>query len=412
MGLRNLIVRITGDNSSLKQSLNESEQSVQGFGSRAASWLKGAFAVGAVVEFGRRVVETYDALSDKFEIAIAGVKEALWKFGNNLANLDFSNFIGSLNEAYNEGKKLAEQLDALAERRAYDDYILTLKRQQSAELRETIKNKALDLDVRKKAAADRQKLEQEIFERTKNLDQKEFDLAKEAWAVKNKQTGLSPDEAARITGVVNAFPEDIRSRMETGYQSAAGIMGKQGAYEYLMSGKGRDIFGNTGNLTPDQITDFIKYSNMLMTGEKDTVIKLFESYKAYSEAKIDAQERFNAVLKETTGLEIKQDETYANLPKAALLPSGGFYGNTIDAQRQAINRIFGFNPDTVGLATKGLSKSQSKATFDLNSGLTDTQKLVMKLTDQFSSYRDWETDRKSTRLNSSHSGESRMPSSS
>ena len=29
----------------------------------------------------------------------------------------------------------------------------------------------------------------------------------------------------------------------------------------------------------------------------------------------------------------------------------------------------------------------------------------------FGSYRDWETDRKSTRLNSSHSGESRMPSS-
>ena len=29
----------------------------------------------------------------------------------------------------------------------------------------------------------------------------------------------------------------------------------------------------------------------------------------------------------------------------------------------------------------------------------------------FSVYRDWETDRKSTRLNSSHSGESRMPSS-
>ena len=29
----------------------------------------------------------------------------------------------------------------------------------------------------------------------------------------------------------------------------------------------------------------------------------------------------------------------------------------------------------------------------------------------YSAYRDWETDRKSTRLNSSHSGESRMPSS-
>ena len=30
---------------------------------------------------------------------------------------------------------------------------------------------------------------------------------------------------------------------------------------------------------------------------------------------------------------------------------------------------------------------------------------------KMSCYRDWETDRKSTRLNSSHSGESRMPSS-
>ena len=30
---------------------------------------------------------------------------------------------------------------------------------------------------------------------------------------------------------------------------------------------------------------------------------------------------------------------------------------------------------------------------------------------QMGAYRDWETDRKSTRLNSSHSGESRMPSS-
>ena len=37
---------------------------------------------------------------------------------------------------------------------------------------------------------------------------------------------------------------------------------------------------------------------------------------------------------------------------------------------------------------------------------------VVKLLNHISTnYRDWETDRKSTRLNSSHSGESRMPSS-
>ena len=38
-------------------------------------------------------------------------------------------------------------------------------------------------------------------------------------------------------------------------------------------------------------------------------------------------------------------------------------------------------------------------------------RLIMKVDDYGCFYRDWETDRKSTRLNSSHSAKSRMPSS-
>ena len=41
-----------------------------------------------------------------------------------------------------------------------------------------------------------------------------------------------------------------------------------------------------------------------------------------------------------------------------------------------------------------------------SSGLLELENGVIKQT-----YRDWETDRKSTRLNSSHSAKSRMPSS-
>ena len=43
--------------------------------------------------------------------------------------------------------------------------------------------------------------------------------------------------------------------------------------------------------------------------------------------------------------------------------------------------------------------------------LEETSKYFQRLASVGESYRDWETDRKSTRLNSSHSGESRMPSS-
>ena len=54
-----------------------------------------------------------------------------------------------------------------------------------------------------------------------------------------------------------------------------------------------------------------------------------------------------------------------------------------------------------------------------NDGFKEAQRVQITLIDDWEwrvtckdgCYRDWETDRKSTRLNSSHSGESRMPSS-
>ena len=48
-------------------------------------------------------------------------------------------------------------------------------------------------------------------------------------------------------------------------------------------------------------------------------------------------------------------------------------------------------------------------------GMSDYAKQIKEASGNFdtmkTSYRDWETDRKSTRLNSSHSAKSRMPSS-
>ena len=46
-----------------------------------------------------------------------------------------------------------------------------------------------------------------------------------------------------------------------------------------------------------------------------------------------------------------------------------------------------------------------------NTVICDDCLIAMKEIPDMSVYRDWETDRKSTRLNSSHSGETRMPSS-
>ena len=57
-----------------------------------------------------------------------------------------------------------------------------------------------------------------------------------------------------------------------------------------------------------------------------------------------------------------------------------------------------------------LGKSQQYAE-EVGQGILIVKVIYWNIIDAETLYRDWETDRKSTRLNSSHSGESRMPSS-
>ena len=58
---------------------------------------------------------------------------------------------------------------------------------------------------------------------------------------------------------------------------------------------------------------------------------------------------------------------------------------------------------------KKLSELQDNIKNKVVTNVDDASKKLMNILTE--GYRDWETDRKSTRLNSSHSGEARMPSS-
>ena len=67
------------------------------------------------------------------------------------------------------------------------------------------------------------------------------------------------------------------------------------------------------------------------------------------------------------------------------------------------------------LTTKGVTASNTETLAQLVPKVLDIESGggydTSDATATAAPYRDWETDRKSTRLNSSHSGESRMPSS-
>ena len=76
---------------------------------------------------------------------------------------------------------------------------------------------------------------------------------------------------------------------------------------------------------------------------------------------------------------------------------------------------FNFLQEQGGFTTlENLTSRRSDAGYDFSATTKDqekTQKIAIEAKHRRKLYRDWETDRKSTRLNSSHSGEARMPSS-
>ena len=66
---------------------------------------------------------------------------------------------------------------------------------------------------------------------------------------------------------------------------------------------------------------------------------------------------------------------------------------------------YGKNSSIASLANTDLGKVQAMISKEVSDAYSNAKQILI------ASYRDWETDRKSTRLNSSHSAKSRMPSS-
>ena len=81
----------------------------------------------------------------------------------------------------------------------------------------------------------------------------------------------------------------------------------------------------------------------------------------------------------------------------------------VEGSRSMLDKAYSLEPAAREVATV-LFKEFENASIDFNT--TGSEQSKSRLDDlRGNLYRDWETDRKSTRLNSSHSAKSRMPSS-
>lgn len=167
--------------------------------------IKGSFGMitgaiaGAVAGFEsvKGIIEATDNLSDKFNATLGGMKEGFMAVKQAIATGDFTHFFRNLANAYNEGKRYADTLDAIEDKTR----ALTLAEEDYAD--KILQQKIIQQDATK-SKEEQIRAGIEIERLQAELAQKRVTLAKEGLAneisLARERSGLTEEE---IKGLLN-----------------------------------------------------------------------------------------------------------------------------------------------------------------------------------------------------------------
>lgn len=147
----------------------------------------------------KNIISSVQSVGDAFAANMGGASEATNYLFRSIANLDFSNLLTGLDEAFKAGKKYTEMLDLIGDmQRALGVEKATIE-SQIAEQEIIAKNRSLDLKQREAAIDKIVELEQEKLKKTKIITsaalQNEIDIAK-------SRSKLNDDAIKRLFGSI------------------------------------------------------------------------------------------------------------------------------------------------------------------------------------------------------------------
>lgn len=272
--------------------------------------MSGVAAILGAYQSIKGVVASTEGVSDKFNNILAAGKEVFWELQNSIATLDFSNLLTNLREAWERGKKLNEELDRLADERAYSDYLISSLSRESRELQEIIKNVNLEISVRSDAAERRREIEEKIYNRSIVLARRVFDIEKDSWSGRNK---IAAEEAIKLYEIIDGLSTDMEKRLEQAFSYQTGLFGKKQGVEMIRSGEA--MRGALKGIPEDVIQSYADYFNLLEQGEEDVLPKLFNAFKNFENATEEAQIRLNSAVKESSTIFKKETASQAEMIK-------------------------------------------------------------------------------------------------
>jgi hypothetical protein len=281
-----------------KGAWDKAKDGITGFMTKAAGIAGVAYGAWKGI---KTIIDSSNRLTDGWEKLIGGAKELFTEFKISLANIDFTNFIEGLTEAWRRGRMLAEELQQLNDVRAYQDYKISALNRESRALQEIIKNRDLDVKTKEDAAIKRELIEKQIYDRSVLIAQRTFNYEKTMWEGRNK---MAAEEAVKLYETISELDPEIRKKLEQGWAYFMGIEGSPSKAAERLRGinpDGPGVGAFTG-LTSDAIKQFADYMEILESGEKEVLPKLFLAFKNIEIATAEAQERFNSVIKERSSI--------------------------------------------------------------------------------------------------------------
>ncbi len=203
---------------------NVSTLSLRGFAVALAATGIGliVIAVAALISY----LSKLDPVMDAIEQITSGVAAAFSSLGKAIYNLDFSNLIGGMEDAYDAASKLKEAQQDLADLQATQEIANKKASQQYDELILKSKNRTLTEEQRIAFLNRAQKVEEANFIQRSNLAERELKLAIEAARIQGE---LSDKQIANLNKNTIAYAQYLKNKGVINQKELDGILKAESA---------------------------------------------------------------------------------------------------------------------------------------------------------------------------------------
>lgn len=259
-----------------------------------------AIAAGAKYVFDKIIAGT-DAMADKYEFAMAGMKNGTDYFWKTLASGEWENFFSNFREAVKVGYQYSKMLDSVEEKTRSLSMVESDARAEELRLEEAVKNKLLSKDERIKAGEDRIKLE-------KTLSAKRTQIANEGFeaeiSLSSQRTGLSKEQLIQITKNIDS---EAKVKADAYNEQKDQLKKLQAANETTVNSPYGSVYVPTYDTdeiiklkkeiasTPDSVKAYAGAINQYGNLTKDMMDRIAESYNKKNQAEDSAIENTKKV---------------------------------------------------------------------------------------------------------------------